>query len=36
MSQQSGPQDSLVLSYLGLRKAVGIIRLCASLRPGLR
>jgi len=25
MNQQSGPQDSLVLSYLGLRKAVGII-----------
>jgi len=25
MSQPSGPQDSLVLSYLGLRKAVGII-----------
>jgi hypothetical protein len=25
MNQRSGPQDSLVLSYLGLRKAVGII-----------
>ena len=25
MNQQSGPQDSLVLSYLSLRKAVGII-----------
>lgn len=25
MNQQSGPQDSLVLSYLDLRKAVGII-----------
>ncbi len=25
MNQQSGPQDSLVLSYLTLRKAVGII-----------
>jgi hypothetical protein len=25
MNQQSGPQDPLVLSYLGLRKAVGII-----------
>lgn len=25
MSQQSGPQDSLVFSYLALRKAVGII-----------
>src|SRR5713226_3366780 len=27
MNQQSGPQDPLVLSYLGLRKAVGIIGL---------
>jgi hypothetical protein len=25
MNQQSGPQNALVLSYLGLRKAVGII-----------
>lgn len=25
MNQQSGPQDSLVMSYLSLRKAVGII-----------
>ncbi len=46
MNQQSGPQDSLVLSYLGLRKAVGIIGFalpfvlafgkCLFQRPGLQ
>ena len=32
MNQQSGLQDSLVLSYLALRKAIGIV--LQRIRPG--